>query len=130
MSHNPHANAFPVGGRPWTDDETLVLRTMVNEGRTYAEIATSLDRSYVAVKCRVRWISISPEMRAEASRIKKVARQIKTAPKTRDDVRAEKWSIPADVAANRNLRMAASKSLTAILMGDPAPSQSALDRRA
>ena len=108
--------------RMWTPEEDQVIRAGVVAGKTYEEISTDLEnRTRAAVKGRIRWINISPEVRKESNR-KKRARRIVPA-------HYQKWGsvknthVPPDVIEDAIRRARAPRSLTAILMGDPEPNR-------
>lgn len=114
---------------PWTAEEDATLREMTMAGNNYQEVADAMPgRTYAAVKCRMRYVNLTKEQFAEANR-KKRARRVTPA-------HYRKWDeikhtvAPPEVIEDARQRAMAPRSLTAILMGDPAPGQSALERRA
>lgn len=114
--------------RDWTEEETEALRAMVSAGLTYTDIATAIDRTYAAIKSRVRYINISKEVRDTANAKKRARRVIKTAPHKRVDV--IRPTIPDEVIRDAMARAMAPRSITAHFFGDPPQGFSALERRA
>jgi hypothetical protein len=137
MTHNPFANAHPVGGRVWTEQEEAILLRMLAEGATKQQIADSLSgRSLASVKCHIRYMRLPAEQKAEEERRQKRSRleRKRGAPSLHaiKRVSSEVGSpvVPPEVLEQRNRRLMAPRDLTAILLGDPAPGFSALERRA
>lgn len=125
MTHNPHASAYPVGGVPWSAEEDATLIASKTAGLQYYQIADQLPkRTVAAVKCRYRQIGLTPEVRA-ALALKKSKPSIRA---TRIQY-AVAPAVPPAVLRDRDCRLTARKSLTAIICGDPPAGYSALERR-
>lgn len=114
----------------WTAEQDQTLHAMVIEGKTYREIADALGRSYQSVKSRVLWIEIPAEVRRDSNR-KKRERQVYKGPAEvrREQAQGNKVSPEAIEDRNRRLMARTQMDLTGMLMGDPAPGCSALERR-
>ena len=122
MTHNPHANKYPVGGRPWTDEDDRTALAMKDAGLALKDIAECLSRSIPAVKCRAHYLKLTPEQRRKE-------KQSEPPPAAEIYNFAIKTIVPDSVIEDRNRRLMASRDLTARLMGDPAPQYSALAQR-
>ena len=111
------------GHRPgWPGWATNTLREMAREGKGAREIAAALNVgvrkfSYDAVKRRAGRVGVAIR-KANRGRAFNIVR-----------IPAGKISIPAVVAAERDMAMSLPQTLTASIMGDPMPGRSALDRR-
>jgi hypothetical protein len=122
MSASAQANNFQIGRR-WTDEETQRARSMKAAGAHDRQIAEALGRTIGSVKSRLEWITMSDERR------EKVRQRIR-------EYRGEGSPTtvlpfhrpPAHVLEERDA--AASLELTAnmIVLGDPPPGRSMLDR--
>ena len=107
MTHNPFANAHPVGGRPWTNEEDATVARMLQEGFRLQQAADAIGRTLYAVQSRLRFLNNDRPKRARKT--------------GRNHVCSESVNviIPPEVEADRARRYMAPRSLTAILMGDP-----------
>jgi hypothetical protein len=118
MTHNPHANAHPVGGRPWSAEEDAIVLKGIKAGERYADIAVNTSRTVHALKARARYLGLSlaerRAIRAQRVRPKTIAMRI-------DHVVERAPVIPEEVLQDRLRRSMAPRSLTAILCGDPEP---------
>jgi hypothetical protein len=150
-SHNPFANAYPVGGIQWTEAEDAKLLDMLAAKRNYRDISSALGRrSVAACKCRAHqirlglnrkyWTAQETELaekliaenaseeacqamlgrsrQACADRLRRAKDSFGNAERSGFIVE-QKISIPPQVLEDRNRRLMAQKSLTAVLMGDP-----------
>ena len=108
----------------WGEEETARVRQMLIDGMTYDEIVAALgNRTYAAVKSRVKWINLSKAERSRANALKRERRVFTPTGVRRDEIK--KIEIPSHVLDDRNRRLMAERSLTAVLMGDPVfPAQS------
>lgn len=94
----------------WTEQEKATLHRMRGEGKSPKEIAATLGRTVSMVHSMMYY---------ERSF---VTRQFKIENTPRV------W-VPPDREADRDRRMAAERDITSLFFGDPAPGQSALDKR-
>jgi hypothetical protein len=119
MTHNPYWNAHPVGGRPWTQEERSTVVEMLAEGKSPAEIAARINRTKHAVRSHIQYQNCD---KAEKQRRQNERRE-RARSKFRNQINGEnpfvKEEIPAHVIEDRNRRLAAPRSLTSMLMGDP-----------
>jgi hypothetical protein len=122
MSHNPrwYQKANPVGGKSWSDEDDQTRLAMVREGVPYKDIAAKLNRTIAAVKSRVRYTGMTIEERAATRRARLKNEQPVIRMKI-DHVTERAPSIPDEVWDDRNRRLMAQRSLTAMLCGDPEP---------
>ena len=105
----------------WSEEETKKLVSMVRDGKSYREIAARLNRTYVAVKTRAKYICLPPVERARANALRRELRLF--TPNSGHRVLVDKIDVPETVIEERNQRLMAPRSLTAILMGDPEPNR-------
>lgn len=126
-THDPFANAG--GERRWTKEDDEVATSMKAKGRSTAVIAHALRRTSVAVRSRMRYLSLTDEQRTREWRAKE-ARRDAVVPTRIAHIHERAPTIPPEVIEERNQRYLAARSLTAILMGDPPRGYSALERRA
>lgn len=105
---------------PWTNAETNRARELLEAKADDATFLRELGRTKGSAYSRIKYVSDPAAYRAE--------RQLK-----RDGLRRAKnvgrFYIPDDVMRDALARRLADRDLTSILCGDPAPGQSALDRR-
>ncbi|WP_029581976.1 hypothetical protein [Bradyrhizobium sp. URHD0069] len=119
-THNPYANAYPVGGRSWTIEEDQALLAMMREGKRNQQIADKINRTIHAVKSRYRYLGLSVEERASLRRMKRLAQPPVIRMKI-DHVTDRAPVIPLEVLEDRARRYTAQRDLTAIICGDPEP---------
>lgn len=129
MTHNPFANAYPVGGRPWSAEEDAILLNARKEGTQFGDIASAMNRTIPAVKNRHGYLKMTDEQRRALNQQKTKAKTQTIRMKIEHD-HERVPAVPNEVWEDRNRRMAQPRTLTAWLMGDPAPGTSALERRA
>jgi hypothetical protein len=114
---------------PWTPEEDAKLCEHTLAGKTYEEVVALLPgRTYAGVKCRLRYVNLSTEDRAEANRKKRARRVVP--PRYQKRAASKDDAVPPEVIADAIRRATAPRSVTAWICGDPAPGQSALERRA
>lgn len=109
-------------GIPWTEDEDATLIRMMRDGYNFVEISqTIIDRTYCAIKMRALHYPMTSEERTEAARRKSLRPRIrKSKPKLAfQPERRGPFIVPDEVWADRNRRMSAARSLTALICGDP-----------
>lgn len=93
-------------GEPWTAKELIASQRMRVEGRTYAQVAEFLGRTRSAVKARF-------------AKLDRPSRAARTIP----------MFVPESALEERDRRLAlAPRDTTALLLGDPLPGFSALER--
>jgi hypothetical protein len=151
MTHNPHANAYPVGGRPWTREDDELLLSKLREGVIQKAIAVLLDRTLPAVKWRAKvlrfgvpkqaarqWTAEETELalkllrdNASDATIRSTIGRTKFACYDRlkrigrpfSEPTAPQINVPDYVLEDRNRRWMAPRSLTAVIFGDPEPNR-------
>jgi hypothetical protein len=117
MAHNPYANAYPVGGKPWTAEEDEILLNGRKANKGYEDMRSMLPgRSIGAMKARRTHLCRSAEQRLAIQHRHKIARR--TGPLQNHTVEPP-VIVPPEVLAERERRFAVPKSLTAMIMGDP-----------
>lgn len=114
----------------WTDEETKVLVRMKAAGNSYDEIARGLGRKNLSVQERWYWINMSEAKRAARRTRMNVQRREKRSAESTDI----KWAVVKQVVPDylfidRERRLAAQRTITGFLCGDPPPGFSALDRK-
>jgi hypothetical protein len=107
----------------WTEDEIALLKQRKAEGVKTKVIAFELSRSEVSVAERWRWMNSSEEIKER----RRLVRQNYAAGIIN---RATPKVVPDDVLIERDRRLAAPITINALILGDPRPGFSALDRRA
>lgn len=107
--------------KQWSDFETNTARRLKSQGMTYVEIAEYLGRPKGSVQGRCRTM--------RGGRDRKVERSWSQRKASRAEVPTERDGIPECVLEERDRRLAASVTLSCVLLGDPPPGFSALDRR-
>lgn len=112
--------------RIFTEAEVISARSMRGAGRTWRELGSAFDCDYGTVRR-----AIEPGYREKrAGQIARVREGRFNSTGAREHVRAKhNFQIPEAVEADRDRRQTAPQSLTSLLCGDPAPGQSALDKR-
>lgn len=103
--------ARPGGGSmKWTERETAVAATLLSRGASEQEFIAELGRTKICAKARIDRVQFRDSLAKRAQE-------------------PSYTKAPAHLFEERAERLRATKSLTAILMGDPEPSRSALARR-
>lgn len=95
----------------WTDEETALARKLLKERAPDSEYPRQLGRTRICARARIERLDY---MAAFGSR--------------RSDDRPSE-PVPMEVWVERSKRIAAPRSLTASLLGDPPSGYSALDRK-
>jgi hypothetical protein len=117
--------------RKWTDEETgQLLELMKTHGRNFKVIGHLLKRSPQSCEHRWRLTLLTPEQvqeRTALDRIRQAAMRAKYM--ARQGQVPEKVEVPDDVLAERNIRLSAPRTTSAIVLGDPPIGFSALDRK-
>lgn len=98
-----------VSVRSWSVDEETLLHSLVAEKKPILEIARTLGRTRSMVHSKI-YYDERPQRRVHIEMIPRVF-------------------VPPDREADRVRRMAAERDLTGEFFGDPAPGQSALDKK-
>lgn len=121
-----------TAAKAWSDTETTKLMEMRSGGFSVVAMARTLGRSENSIRGRLQWLEMtSAQRQAKRDGINRRRRHDGKGPraiaamKTPERPRA----IPVSVLADRDNRAKAPRSLTALAFGDPAPGQSALDKR-
>ncbi len=110
--------------RFFTEAEIIKARAMRLDGYSWRDLATTFDCDYATVR-RVIEPGYSA-MRAQQIADARSDRYKSLGP--REQIRP-KSIIPESILADRDRRSSAPRTMTALLCGDPAPGQSALDKR-
>jgi hypothetical protein len=107
--------------RRWTEEETALLKQRKAEGVKHKVIAFELGRSMFAVAERWRWLNSSEEIKQNRRRVQRLSQSgiITRSPR----------ELPRDVLAERNHRLSLPLTIGQIVLGDPPPGYSALDRK-
>lgn len=105
--------------RRWTEDEIELLKRRKAEGIKADVIASELGRTKSSVNERWRWMINNEEIKARRRR--RSANII---------VRDAPNNVPNDVLIERERRLTAPLTINCLILGDPRPGFSALDRRA
>jgi hypothetical protein len=116
--HNHFANAYPVGGRPWSAEEDAALISARDAGQRFEDIASDLKRTINSVKCRVSHLRLSADQKRALTLQKKQAQPATVRMKIEHNSERAP-SVPDEVWEARNQRLAAPRTLTGWLMGDP-----------
>ena len=121
-----------VRGRKWTKEESETLVRLRMLSISFEEIASRLNRTRKAVEWRWQVLHFTPEKKERYRQSKNAnsGKYRKRAKKT-NPLRfvPEKMLAPDIVLIERDIRLAARRTITASIMGDPPPGFSALDRR-
>lgn len=112
--------------RRWSEAETAKARELVDTDIHPDAFLAQVGRTKDAARSRLKWID-NPAYRAAHSA--DMCARRREMPHSHI-IAAPKFAPPPDVVADAMRRAVAPRSLTALLMGDPAPGASALDRRA
>jgi hypothetical protein len=120
----------------WSDEETQRLRELMKtHGRDFKAIGKLMGRTHQSCEHRWRWINMPADQlarrnAAEAKR-KKELRATEAAEKNPNgyDFIVRKSIIPADVFIERDRRLGAPRTIGSLILGDPPPGYSALDRK-
>lgn len=117
--------------RPWTSEEDSAALAMRRDGMRPPAIGEVLQRAGGAVSSRLRYLALTPAERLQKNRAKRDSRPSRAQAVARMRVMpSNNKLVPAAVLEERERRLLEPRSLSAILMGDPPLSRSALGRRA
>jgi hypothetical protein len=108
----------------YTRADDVIARELVAAGADDNEFRRVMGRTKAAVVAHLAWID-NPDLRGRHSQRNAARRREK--PKSNVRISAP-VAVPEDRRADAERRLLAPRSLTAMLFGDPAPGQSALDR--
>lgn len=114
--------------RLWTQEETDILLAMKVAGFKFRDIADKLGRPAEGVKERFRYLHLTEDERA-ARRERKNALRFGKRTKPAKRVSYIRRTYPDFVFEDRARRLSADQTISQMLLGDPLPGQSALDRR-
>jgi predicted nucleotidyltransferase len=114
--------------RRWTDEEWARAEQLLTEGYAIKTVATMLGRTVREVCSKKQWMQMSADKR-ERKALQKQQRRAEQKEGVKINRAEFKIYVPEDAVADRNARVAADRSLTAFVFGDPPPGWSALDRR-
>lgn len=96
--------------RHWSDEDKATLARMLEEKKSKREIAATLGRTVSMVHSMIYYQRFYNVRALHIERVPRV-------------------HVPEERAADRDRRLAAERSITSMFFGDPAPGQSALDKR-
>jgi hypothetical protein len=121
----------------WSDEETQRLRELMKtHGRDFKAIGKLMGRSHQSCEHRWRWINMPADQlarrnAAEAKRKRELraANPVDENPCKYDFVVRKTMSIPDDVFTERDRRLGAPRTIGSLILGDPPPGYSALDRK-
>jgi hypothetical protein len=112
----------------WTAEQDAQLLKLRDEKMPYKEIAALMARSVDALDTRYRYITKSdPERRIEMDRKNIMRRENRKI--TFRNYPTDPATVPDQVLQDRNARITTPKTITAMLLGDPPPGWSSLDRK-
>jgi hypothetical protein len=113
--------------RPWTSEEDSTVAAMRRDGAWLPAIADALCRTRGAVSKRLEYIALTSEERLQKSQAKSAAVPKRARAVVRERITpSNNKFVPPAVLEERERHLLEPRSLSAILMGDPAPSRSAL----
>lgn len=104
---------------PWNTEDTNRARALIAADADDSTFIREIGRTYAAARSRVRYVDY-PELRKPPAPPKTNTRNARS---------TSLFFIPDEVVSDAVRRGLAQRSLTALILGDPAPGQSALDRR-
>jgi hypothetical protein len=116
----------------WSDEETQrLLDHMKVHGRDFKRIGKLMGRTHQSCEHRWRWINMPPDQlksrsAREAARKAKL-RQLEKG--VRHDLPVRKMIVPDDVIVERDQKLSAPITIGSLILGDPPPGYSALDRK-
>lgn len=113
--------------RLWTEDETKAARHLVVTNATDAECQEVVGRSRASCRARLRYVDCEEVRIRMSSKGRNRVRKSKS--KGLHRVAEGMKGVPDDVLADARRRACAERTLGSLILGDPAPGQSALDKR-
>jgi hypothetical protein len=120
------------GKEKWQPEEWIRVKKLIDRKHDLAYIALVSGRSKEQIKGKLRWETMSKEKKAERreriNKLRTASGEYKSTPRP-DKPAALAVRAPAEVMEDRARRMAAPKTITGMLCGDPPPGWSALDRK-
>jgi hypothetical protein len=112
----------------WTAEDDAQLLMLRAEKKPYKEISAIMGRTVNALDGRYRYIKKSEAARrSEMERKNEMRRENRRA--AFRNYPTDPATVPDDVLQDRNARITTPKTITAILLGDPPPGWSSLDRK-
>lgn len=111
----------------WTDQETLIARRLLAKGACNNEFRAEIGRTKAAAISRIKWLDDPQEPYRSAERARKSRGNITGEPIRRRT--GQPHPAPESVREDAARRADAPRTITAWFFGDPAPGQSALDKR-
>jgi hypothetical protein len=112
----------------WTVEQESLARRLLDERASNDEFLAKIGRTRAAAQTRMRYLKVG---RANRDRKRKLGPRVVLPPSSAASgihIGRPK-SIPQDVLDDAFRRNSAERTITALFCGDPAPGQSALDRR-
>jgi len=114
--------------RRWTVEETASLKQMKADGYKNKVIAFKLSRTEMSVAERWRWINKSEELKERRRLQVHQNRQLWRSNQAENIVTRSFRAVP-EVLAERDYRLSLPRTIGQIVLGDPPPGYSALDRK-
>ena len=114
--------------RRWTDDETAMLKQLKAEGYKNKVIAFKLERTEISVAERWRWVNKSEDMKEKRRLQVHQNRKLWRSTQAENVVTRAFRAVP-EVLAERDYRLSLPRTIGQIILGDPPPGYSALDRK-
>lgn len=116
----------------WSDEETQhLLDHMKTHGRNFKVIAKLMGRTHQSCEHRWRWINM-PADQLKSRSVREAARKAKIRKLEKGikhDLPVRKLIVPDAVLFDRDRRLCAPITINTLILGDPAPGFSALDRK-
>ncbi len=125
MNEFPPVEPTRAGARAWTAEEGRRALKLSNEGQSMKQIGAIIGRSSDSVRSYVNYARMSPEKR----RLHNIKKHTRSTPRIMKsgvmEHRVIKFGaaneVPAEVWEDRNRRLMAERSITAVMFGDPEP---------
>ncbi|MES2030877.1 MAG: hypothetical protein V4477_16980 [Pseudomonadota bacterium] len=112
--------------KTWTHEQSALARQLMAINASDDAFRVQVGRSKRAARAHIRWVD-DAKFRADSKERKQIA--ARAVPKVMTTVASRPQPLPEQIEAAIH-RLNAPRSITAMMFGDPAPGQSALDRRA
>jgi hypothetical protein len=109
----------------WTPEESALARQLMVIGASDETFREQVGRSKRAARSHIRWVD-DAKFREESKERRQIA--ARAVPRVMTTIASRPQPLPEQIEAALH-RNYAPRSVTASLLGDPAPGQSALDRR-
>ena len=113
---------------PWKPEDTEIARKLLARDAPEYEFIDTIKRTKAASKQHIMYVD-NPKIRERMAERGRRRREAANVNSIRLKVSTAFREIPDFVIEDAARRLSAPRSLTAMLLGDPAPGQSALDKR-